>query len=85
MKIRWTPILTATAATVGVAGLGYLAYRYFNAQPFLHPTVESKLPIAKDLYTVSDFVGNYDMDGVSFDTEGVIISSDAVKTIIIPI
>ena len=81
MKITWAPALTVA----GVAGAGYLAYRYFTSGPKMHPSVEDKLPLAKDLDTIPDDVGNYDMDGVSFDIEGVIVSSDAVKTIIIPI
>jgi hypothetical protein len=71
-----------------IAG-SYGAYRLFNyARSALAPKhgldgrlsarVANQLPIAKNLKTISDQEGNYDLDGVSFDTEGVIISSDSI-------
>jgi hypothetical protein len=66
--------------------VGYLVYRFFRiAEAELSPEIAAKLPISKNLNTIPDQVGNYDMDGVSFDVEGVIISSDSHKTIIAPI
>ena len=71
-----------------IAG-SYGAYRLFNyLRATLAPQhgldgrlsrrVAKHLPIAKNLKTISDQEGNYDLDGVSFDTEGVIISSDSI-------
>ncbi len=72
---------------VGSIGAGYLAYRWFssyrNADANL--SVADKLPIAKDLQTIPDVQGNYDIDGVSYDDEGVIVSGDNNKTIVAPV
>jgi hypothetical protein len=71
---------------IAAGGIGYLIYRYFiSAKTKISPDVAEKLPMAKDLQTVADGVGNYDLDGVSFDTEGVIVSGDAHKTVVAPI
>jgi hypothetical protein len=43
--------------------------------------VAKKLPLAKPLRTIPDVVGNYDIDGVSFDSEGVIVSGDNNKLV----
>lgn len=73
---RFIPYIVGGLA-LGAAG--YLLYRYLNPAPTLHPQIEANLPIAKDLNTIPDMEGNYDIDGVSFDTEGVIVSSDDNK------
>lgn len=57
----------------GIWGPGQAARRVGG---FVRPDVEEKLPLAKDLPTIADEVGNYDIDGVSYDTEGVVVSSD---------
>ena len=69
---------TSVAAVAGAAFyfrreiMGLMGYRKVHVAPHIH----AQLPIAKDLPTISDFDGNYDMDGVSFDTEGVVVGSD---------
>ena len=76
-----TNSLMAAASVAVVAGAAY----YFRKELMtlvgyqkIHvaPHVKANLPIAKDLPTIHDSEGNYDMDGVSFDTEGVIVGSD---------
>lgn len=76
---RYMPYL---AAGIGVGAAAYLAYRWLSttSSPYMSPHVEENLPIAKSLQTVPDTSGNYDIDGVSFDTEGVIISGDDTKS-----
>lgn len=39
--------------------------------------IASRVPLAKSLSTIPDVQGNYDIDGVSYDSEGVVIGSDA--------
>jgi hypothetical protein len=63
-----------------VAGAGlYLLYRYWRveSEATLSPAVRAKLPTQNQ--TISDGTGNYDIDGVSFDDEGVIVSGDENK------
>lgn len=45
----------------------------------IDPKIKKDLPIAKNLQTIDDKEGNYDIDGVSFDSEGVVVSSDNNK------
>lgn len=85
---RKTQSNTARNASLGAAtGVALLAGAawYFRKElmslmglgaPKIEPHVQAKLPIAKDLPTIPDQDANYDMDGVSFDTEGVIVGSD---------
>lgn len=70
-------------ALAGAAGAAWFVYRRWSwgLQPMMTPEVRAKLPLAKDLETVSDVTGNYDIDGVSFDTEGVIVASDLQKPV----
>ena len=70
----WT-ILSLAA----LGGLGYLLYRRYTQSTHLAPHIKSNLPLAKKLKTVTDNEANYDIDGVSFDTNGVIISGDDNK------
>lgn len=80
---RNTMWIASGAACAGIAA--YFAYRYFANRPKLSHEVEEKLPLAKHLPTITDFEANYDIDGVSYDIEGVIISGDGVKPIVSPI
>lgn len=73
--------LMAAAGVAALAGaawyfrnelMGLLGYRRIHVAPH----VQAKLPIAKDLPTIPDQEANYDIDGVSFDSEGVIVGSD---------
>lgn len=47
--------------------------------PHLSRRVARRLPLAKHLRTIPDQLGNYDLDGVSYDVEGVIVGGDADK------
>ncbi len=77
---------TFAASALGAIAAGGLAY-YFRKElgsvlfgrPIIEEDVKAKLPIAKPLLTITDFEGNYDIDGVSYDVEGTIISSDDTK------
>lgn len=68
----------------GVAAVAGLAYLYRNQlmgllgyqRVSMSAGVKAQLPIAKDLQTIPDQEANYDMDGVSFDSEGVVVGSD---------
>lgn len=71
-----------------VAGIGaYLLWRnvsernstYTRVGGKVSAKVAEKLPLAKDLPTIPDVEGNYDIDGVSYDSEGVVVSSDQSK------
>lgn len=53
--------------------------RSVSSAPRLSRRVAKRLPIAKPLRTIPDVKGNYDIDGVSFDTEGVVVSGDYSK------
>lgn len=71
---------------LGAVGVGYLAYRYIESQrTHLDAEVARKLPLSKNLQTIADDQGNYDIDGVSFDTEGTIVSGDNSKPVVAPI
>lgn len=60
------------------AGVGlYFFYSYWKQQTHLSRQVREKLP--DHHATIEDREGNYDIDGVSFDTEGVVVSSDDNK------
>lgn len=74
-------VLSAVFGLMGVAGTAYFLYRRLatQAQAIITPEVRSKLPVAKDLSTIPDQAGNYDIDGVSFDSEGVVVASDNHK------
>jgi hypothetical protein len=72
-----TQSLLLTALTG--AGL-YFLYRYWHQESALIPHgVRNQLPDQNR--TIMDLEGNYDIDGVSFDVEGVIVSSDDNKHI----
>lgn len=85
------PVALSTTTWVGAGiGLGAVAgLAYYFRQDIMKmlglgdmtvsPEVRAKLPIAQPLKTVSDMEGNYDIDGVSFDNEGVIVGSDDTK------
>lgn len=71
----------AAAGVAAVAGAAYFFRHelmglagYKRMQ--MSDDVRAKLPMAKNLQTIPDFDGNYDIDGVSFDTEGVVVGSD---------
>ena len=74
----------SVAAAAGVAAIAGLAWFYRNElmgllgyqRVSMSPGVKAQLPIAKDLPTISDQEANYDIDGVSFDSEGVVVGSD---------
>jgi hypothetical protein len=71
--------------TTALAGAGlYLLYRYWRAETAaaLSPAVQAKLPTQSK--TIPDGAGNYDIDGVSFDDEGVIVSGDDNKHLVDP-
>ena len=73
--------LIAAAGVAALAGTAYFFRRELMAllgyqRIHVAPHIREHLPIAKDLPTIPDFDGNYDMDGVSFDSEGVIVGSD---------
>lgn len=71
---------------LGAVGAGYLAYRLYETQrSHLDSNVARRLPLAKELNTIADHHGNYDIDGVSFDTEGTIVSGDNSKAVVAPI
>lgn len=61
---------------IGVCAAAYLLYRRFGPMPRMTSHVAENLPVAKNLKTIADTEGNYDLDGVSFDTEGVVVSGD---------
>jgi hypothetical protein len=71
-------------AATGVAAVAGLAWFYKNElmslmgyqRIHMSEGVKAQLPIAKNFQTIPDFDANYDMDGVSFDSEGVVVSSD---------
>ena len=75
---------TSLVAAAGVAAVAGAAWYFRNELMGLFgyqriqvaPHVQAKLPIAKDLPTIPDQEANYDIDGVSFDSEGVIVGSD---------
>jgi hypothetical protein len=78
----------------GVAGATYVAYktgllddigRWVSGRPYLDSTVAEKLPLVQDSETIRDLEGNYDLDGVSYDDEGVIVGSDYIKPLVAPI
>lgn len=76
-----TNSLIAAAGVAAVAGAAYYfrseLMALFGYQRISYaPHVQAKLPIAKDLPTIDDQAANYDIDGVSFDSEGVIVGSD---------
>lgn len=76
-----TKSLIASASVALAAGAAFYFRRELMSLMGYHkvhvaPHIHAQLPIAKDLPTIPDFEGNYDMDGVSFDTEGVIVGSD---------
>lgn len=77
---------TLAAGALGAIAAGSLAYFFRKeigsllfGRPIIEDDVKAKLPIAKPLLTITDFEGNYDLDGVSYDVEGTIISSDDTK------
>lgn len=77
---------TIAASALGAAAVGGLAFFFRKelgsllfGRPIIEDEVKAKLPIAKPLLTITDFEGNYDLDGVSYDVEGTIISSDDTK------
>lgn len=75
---RYLPYVAAyVTGGVAVGVAGYFTYRWFRpAGPLVAPHIENNLPLAKNLKTIHDSEGNYDIDGVSFDSEGVIVSGD---------
>jgi|GEM_PF-5872106 len=71
----------AAAGVAALAGAGwYFRHELMELLGYqrirVAPEIQAKLPIAKDLPTIPDQEANYDIDGVSFDSEGVIVSSD---------
>jgi hypothetical protein len=69
-----------TLAWLLLGGSVYALWRFFkSSKASMSSEVKSRLPIAKALPTIRDEQGNYDIDGVSFDTSGVIVSGDANK------
>jgi hypothetical protein len=76
-------ILFSIFAAASLAGIAIFAIHRFQllSGPSVSPQVGERLPMSKNLQTIPDHVGNYDIDGVSFDTEGVIIASDNLKNV----
>lgn len=72
---RYVPYAIA-GVTFGAAA--YAFYRWYTS-PTLAPHIKENLPVSQKLKTIPDVEGNYDIDGVSFDAEGVIVSSDDTK------
>ncbi len=71
--LRYLPFVAAGLASTATL---YLLYRRFSSNSRMSPHVAENLPIAKNLKTIPDTDGNYDIDGVSFDSEGVVVSGD---------
>jgi hypothetical protein len=72
--------LSTAAAFMILGGSIYSLWRALApVQATMAPEVRRRLPLAKNLNTIDDRQGNYDMDGVSFDTSGVVVSGDAHK------
>jgi hypothetical protein len=69
----------------GATAIFALMRTFLRPRAHLSPRVAEKLPLAKPLRTIPDVVGNYDIDGVSFDSEGVIVSGDSDKPVAPPI
>ena len=59
--------------------------RFVTGRPYLDDAVAEKLPLVQERETIRDIEGNYDLDGVSYDDEGVIVGSDNNKTLVAPI
>ncbi len=85
MKKKFAAATTTNLfSAVGVAAAAGTAYffrrelmKIVGYQPIhVAPHIRAHLPIAKGLPTIADMDGNYDMDGVSFDSEGVVVGSD---------
>lgn len=76
-----TGSIVAAAGVAALAGTAFLFRHQLMAllgyeRIHFAPHIREQLPIAKDLQTIPDTEGNYDMDGVSFDSEGVVVGSD---------
>ncbi len=79
--MRNNQFVMARFAITLIAGGGlFLLYRFWkNQSTTISADIREKLPNEKHLDTIPDSFGNYDIDGVSFDTEGVIVSGDDNK------
>ncbi len=74
---NYSRYLPYAAAGITASAAFYFLYRWFRtAAPFVASEIERKLPVAKNLKTIPDAAGNYDIDGVSFDSDGVVVGSD---------
>ena len=71
-KIATLRNLTAAASFAALAGIAWL---YRRQKVPVSEAVKAQLPIAKNLQTIPDKDAHYDLDGVSFDSEGVVVSS----------
>lgn len=75
MRRKWVLAITATFAL----GVVYFLQIQRANTPRLSRRVARRLPVANPLRTIPDHDGNYDLDGVSYDVEGVIVGGDASK------
>lgn len=82
VQVSRNQVLLFASLAAALAG-GYFAWtRIANrGNPKLRRQIGNRLPVSKNLETISDVRGNYDLDGVSFDTEGVVVSGDANKSL----
>lgn len=82
----WRDVSLAALAGYGAYLLikNVMSSDYYFEQGELHgkltKPVADKLPLAKDLPTINDSEGNYDIDGVSYDSVGVVVGSDKVSS-----
>ncbi len=79
-----TQIKAIAAIAIGlIAFMAISRVFHRHASPRLSRFVSQKLPLTKHLRTIPDDAGNYDIDGVSFDSEGVVVSGDQNKNFVI--
>ena len=83
-------VLQALPWALGAVSIGYLAYRWFDSisnDPA--KKIKNQLPLTSDLKgginNEIDESRDYDVDGFSFDLEGIIITRDNKSTMLLPI
>ena len=74
------PMISAAGVALAAGAAWYFRNEllaFFGiGQDTMAPHVRAQVPVAKNLKTIPDQDANYDIDGVSFDSEGVIVGSD---------
>ena len=78
---RLAGLLMGLGITTFTVGALVKKYLHGSDEIEIDPQIRKDLPIAKNLPTIDDKEGNYDIDGVSFDSEGVVVGSDNNKNI----